>query len=301
MKRRTFLMAASATMLSACSNTDPFGGGSESGQTDTIRIGSANFPESEIIAEIYAQSLEAAGIKVERRMQIGARDVYIAALKDGSVDLVPDYTGNLLQYFQPETTARSADDVAESLKKFTPKGMSTLIPADAENKDAYHVTAEFAAKHGVKSLADLAKLGSFKLGGNPELAGRPYGPKGLTSVYEIAEGTITFVPISDSGGPLTLKALLDGEVDVADIYSTTPSISENSLVTLADPKNLIVAQNVVALLSDRVTNPKVSQALNSVSTKLTTGDLVELNRENQGSSKVSPRDAAANWLAKKGR
>ena len=272
------------------------GSGAASGASPVVKVGSAHFPESEIVAEIYAQSLEAAGFTIERRMQIGARDVYLAALRDGSIDLIPEYSGNLLQYFDSSSTAKASDEVAAALKKAVPEGLVVLTPSAAENKDAYHVTPEFSARHQVTSLADLTKLEAIRLGGNPELAERPYGPRGLTKVYGVPADRITFVPIGDGGGPQSVNALLGGDVDVVDIYSTTPSISENSLVTLADPQNLIIAQNVLPLLSSRLTDPSIPPRLEAVSAKLSTADLVELNRKNRGSEKVSPRDLAAAWL-----
>lgn len=302
MRRRQFLTGAAGAALVAagCTSADPLGGGAASGASAAVKVGSAHFPESEIVAEIYAQSLEAAGFTIERRMQIGARDVYLAALKDGSIDLIPEYGGNLLQYFDPSSTAKSSEEIAAALKKAVPEWLVALTPSAAENKDAYHVTPEFSARHQVTSLADLVKVGPIRLGGNPELAKRPYGPPGLTKVYGVPADQITFVPIGDGGGPQSINALLGGDVDVVNIYSTTPSISENSLVTLADPQNLIIAQNVLPLLSSRLTDPSIRPRLEAVSAKLTTADLVELNRKNRGTEKASPRDLAAAWLRDSG-
>jgi len=265
-----------------------------------VKVGSANFPESEIIAEAYAQALEADGISVERRMQIGARDIYIAALRDGSVDLVPEYTGNLLQYLDPATTATTPEEVDAALASASPEGFTTLTPAPAEDKDSYNVTQEFSQTNNITSLADLASYeGQLRVGGNPELAERPYGPKGLTEVYGVPAERIQFVPISDSGGPLTVKALTDGEVEVADIFSTTPAIVDNGFVTLEDPKNMIMPQNVVPMISNAAATDQVKATLDKVSAQLTTADLLAMNARNQGEEKASPAKVAGDWLKEK--
>ncbi|GGE92753.1 ABC transporter substrate-binding protein [Mycetocola zhadangensis] len=296
------VFAAGAVLtLAACSSGDPLAADeSESSGSETIAIGAAGFAESEIIAEIYAQALEANDISVDFKGQIGQRDVYIEALNDGSIDLIPDYSGNLLQFFDDSSDAKSSDEVFAALQDAVPDGLEVLDQSKAEDKDSYNVTKEFSETNGVTSLADLAGIDvPLIVGGNPELAERPYGPKGLTEVYGVDAARITFVPVSDSGGPLTTGALLDGTVNIADIFSTTPSIEENGFVTLEDPENLILPQNVLPLInSDKVTD-KVKEVLNSISAELTTEDLIELNARNQGDEKAEPAALAEDWLAEK--
>ncbi|PSL38528.1 osmoprotectant transport system substrate-binding protein [Labedella gwakjiensis] len=302
------LLAAGAVLtLAACSNGDPItgsGGGSDdggSGDSQTIAIGSAGFAESEIIAEIYAQALEANGYTVERTMQIGQRDAYIAALDDGSIDLVPDYTGNLLQFYDAGNEAVTSDEVYSALGDVLPDGYEVLDQAPAEDKDSYNVTKDFADQYGLESLADLIKVdGPLVIGGNPELAERPYGPTGLQEIYGVSPDNIQFEPISDSGGPLTVQALLDGTVDIANIYSTTPAIADNGFVTLEDPENMILPQNVVPLINSDSATDEVAEILNTVSAELTTEDLIELNGRNQGDEKAAPATLATDWLADKG-
>ncbi|MGK9146445.1 ABC transporter substrate-binding protein [Plantibacter flavus] len=290
--------AAAALVLSACSAGDPTAG--ETSATDTITVGSAGFPESEIIAQIYIQALEANDIKTAESLNIGARDVYIAALEDGSIDLVPDYSGNLLQFFDESATATSSDEVFAALQEATPKGFEVLDQSKAEDKDSYNVTKEFSEANKVTSLADLAALGiPLAIGGAPELAERPYGPKGLTDVYGIPADKISFVPISDGGGAQTTAALLDGTVQLADIYTTTPSIAENDFVTLEDPENLILPQNVLPLINSEKASDAVKKVLNAVSAALTTEDLIALNARNQGDEKAAPKTLAADWLKEK--
>ncbi len=287
--------AALGLSLSAC-GSDPTEGKKSAG--DTITIGSAAFPENEIIAEIYAQALEAKGVKVSKKLNIGAREVYIPALKKGEIDLLPEYSGNLLSYLDPKATATSEADIEEALGDALPDNLDVLEAAKAEDKDSLNVTAEFAAKNNVKTIADLKGVKDLSLGANPEFKERAYGIPGLEKVYGITG--VKFVPISDSGGPKTLKSLLDGDVDVADIYSTTPSILANKLVTLEDPKNLIAAQQVIPLINDEKASDKVEKILNDVSAQLTTADLLDLNSKNQGADKTAPDVLAKEWLTSKG-
>ncbi|GAA1443907.1 ABC transporter substrate-binding protein [Leifsonia poae] len=291
------MIAAGALLaLSACSS----GGGALSGDTassapDTITVGSAAFPENEILMQIYAQALESKGVKVTTKPNIGQRDVYLAALKDGSIDLVPEYSGNLLQYYSKDSTATSSDDVFAALNDALPSGFEVLDQSQAQDADSYNVTKEFSDKYGVTSLADLSKVTiPLVVGANPEFATRPYGIPGLKSAYGV---TATLKKISDSGGPLTVAALKNGDVQLADIYTTTPAIKENNFVTLKDPKSLIAAQNVVPLINSKKASNTVKDVLNQVSKALTTEDLITLNSENQGASKTQPDALAKEWLA----
>ena len=294
------ILAAGALLaLSACSS----GGGALGGNTssssssgDSITVGSAAFGESEILMQIYAQALQANGVKVSTKPSIGQRDVYLKALQDGSIDLIPEYSGNLLQFYSKNSTATSSEDVYAALNDALPKGYEVLDQAKAQDADSYNVTKEFSQKNNVKSLSDLSKVTEpLTVGANPEFAQRPYGIPGLKSAYGV---TATLKPISDSGGPLTVAALKNGDVQLADIYTTTPAIKDNGFVTLSDPKNLIAAQNVVPLINSKKASAKVKDVLNKVSAKLTTSDLIDLNGENQGPSKTAPDALAKEWLSK---
>jgi osmoprotectant transport system substrate-binding protein len=278
--------------LTAC-GSDPTEG--DKSASDTITVGSAAFPENEIIAEIYAQALETKGVKVKKKLNIGAREAYIPALKNGEIDLLPEYTGNLLTYLDKTATATSAEDVQAALADALPANLTILDAAPGEDKDSLNVTADFSQKEGVKSIADLKKVKGLKLAANPEFKERAYGIPGLEKVYGITG--VKFTAISDNGGPATLKALLDGKVDVVDIYSTTPSIIANKLVTLEDPESLIAAQNVVPLINKKKASSKVTDVINEVSKALTTKELLELNEKNQGEDKTAPAELAKEWVA----
>ncbi|TGO06283.1 ABC transporter substrate-binding protein [Serinibacter arcticus] len=304
------IAAASALVLTACSGGgDPLAGGddtssssgsSEGGDTGSVIIGSANFTESEIIANLYAIALEDAGVEVETKFQIGSREAYIPALQDGSIDLIPDYTGNLLRFLDTEATATSAEDVDAALPAaLEAEGLATLEPAPAEDKDAVVVTAETAEQWNLTTIADLAPYNSeIKFASNAEFAERPSGLPGLAALYGFEP--VEFVAIADGGGPATVSALLDGQVQAANIYTTTPAIEENDFVVLEDPDANFAAQNVVPVLnSDKVTD-QITEVLDAVSAALTTEDLLALNGKVSGDEKLEPAVAAREWLEEKG-
>ena len=153
------VVATVALAVSACGGSNPTttSGGDKTSKapTDTIVVGSANFQESVILAHIYEEVLKAKGVKVSTKLNIGSREAYISALKDGSIDLIPEYSGTLLQFVDKTATAVSPDDVFAALPAALPDGLSVLDKSAAEDKDAIVVTKETAAKYNLKSIADL--------------------------------------------------------------------------------------------------------------------------------------------------
>lgn len=294
-----------ALMLSACgggedplSNPEPSGSAS-SGSGEPLVVGSAAFPESEIIAEIYAGALNAAGIEAETQPAIGSREIYVGAVQDGSVDLVPDYSGNLLLFFNPEAEAESAEEIMEALPEATPEGLAVLEPSEAENKDAMVITQATSEKYDLTSLADIGDVcDELVLGAPPEFADRAYGLKGLEETYGCEFKS--FEPLNDGGGAVTVQALIENDIQVADIFTTTPAIEDNGLVVLEDPENNFIAQQVLPLISEERVGEEAREVLNSVSAELTTEDLINLNRQVSGDQKRSPEAAAQGWLEENG-
>jgi osmoprotectant transport system substrate-binding protein len=261
----------------------------------TIVIGSQAYYSNEIIAEIYAQALENAGFTVERQYQIGQRDAYLPQLEDGSVDLIPEYTGNLLQFYSPDTTATTSDAVYAELGSALPDGLVVLDQSPATDQDSYNVTQEFADANNVTSIADLAGLSNVVLGGNAELEERPYGVQGLKDTYNV---DVTFTAIGDSGGPLTVQALTEGAITVGNIYSADPNIAANNLVTLEDPDGLFLASNVVPLVSADIAGD-IADVINAVSAKLTAAGLSALNAQSVNDEQSS-ETIATQWLTENG-
>jgi osmoprotectant transport system substrate-binding protein len=270
-------LAATVSLAACGANNDPLSndtGNGSSNAPSTVTIGSANFAESELLAEIYAQALEAKQVQVKRQFNIGARELYLKALQDGSIDLLPEYNGALLSALSkggaPEGVS-TPDDVLAALKKVLPSGTEVLEQSAAEDKDTLTVTQATATKYNLKTIDDLKPVaGKLSIGAGPEWQERYQGLKGLDQVYGVKFKT--FKPL-DAGGPLTLNALLKGQIDVGNIFSTDSAITTNKLVVLDDPKNLYLAENILPLIRSQANNPAVSGALNAVSAKLTTENL----------------------------
>ncbi|GAB2448394.1 osmoprotectant transport system substrate-binding protein [Conyzicola lurida] len=284
------VMVGASLALSGCASSDPLDTdtGSDTADSDTIVIGSQAYYSNEIIAEIYAQALENADFTVERQFNIGQRDAYLPELEAGSVNLFPEYTGNLLQYYVPDTEATASDDVYAALADALPEGLTVLDQSPATDQDSYNVTSDFAEANDLTTIADLANVTDpLILGGNAELEERPYGPSGLASTYNV---NVSFTATGDT----TVEDLLAGTVNIANVYSADPRIQTDNLVTLEDPEGLFLASNVVPLVSADVAD-EIADVINAVSAKLTPEGLVALNVEStvdQESSDV----IAEKWL-----
>lgn len=289
----TAVVAVAGIALSGCTSANSVAAPTSTSSSGPIVIGSQAFSENEIIGEIYAQALEIAGFTVQRKFNIGSREVYIPAIESGEVSLLPEYTGGLLQYFDTATTAKSASDIYAALPALLkPVGLGILDQSTASDEDSYNVTKAFSDANNVKSLADLSALTiPLTVGANSEMETRPYGPSGLLSVYGVK---VSFTSIEDYGGPLTVKALNDGVVQLADLYTSDPSIAKNGFVTLSDPQNLMVANNVVALINTKVFPSAAAGVVNAVNAKLTTAGLVQINTESAAGD--SPATIATKWL-----
>ena len=315
--RRGLLAGVGATTgllaLGACSDTDPFAVDRASGgySGGPIIIGSQQYYSNEIIAELYAQMMEKVGLSVTREYQIGQREVYLPELEAGKIHVIPEYGGNLLEYYSkasasgsptaaagtaaPSRTASDTASIQDTLLRTLPHSLTVLNPAEATDQDSLTVTKATAQAHSLTSIADLASLGRpITIAANSEFATRPYGPKGLKAVYGV-DACVT--PVEDSGGPLTVKALTDGTVDVADIYSSDPAIRAKNLVILSDPQMLILPQNVTPLVSASL--PAIAAtAINRVSALLTPDELRSLNQRSTG-EKLSSKTIATDWLTSK--
>ena len=294
-------VAAAMIGVAACGSgsNDPLAGGGSSVKagSGTIVVGSANFPESALLAEIYAGALSAKGVTVQKRLNIGSRETYIPALKDGSIDLIPEYTGVLDQYFNKNAKATDSNAVYAELQAALPATMTILNKSAAQDKDAVVVTKGTATKLGLKSIADLqTHAKDLTLGGPPEWKTRPTGVPGLKKFYNL--DFKNFLAL-DAGGPLSVQALKNGQVDAVNLFTTDPSIAANGFVILDDPKNLFAAQNVVPLITKSKVTPTISASLNAISAKLDTATLGELVKE-VVVDKKDPAVVAKEFLAKNG-
>ena len=295
---RTMMAAAGAALasltLAACGTVESLEGRT-SMDASTIIVGSQDYYSNEILAEVYAQALEGSGFQVERQLRIGQREVYMPEIEAGAIDVFPEYTGNLLQYLDQNASAHTSQEVYDALATALPMGLRALDQSPATDQDSYVVTSTFAAEHSVTSIGDLAGAGPLVLGGNSELETRPYGPMGLAQTYGVS---VNFTPIEDSGGPLTVKALKDGDIQLANIYSSDPALADGTLTVLTDPKGLFLASHVVPLASSRVSDDATA-VINRVSEALDAQDLIEMNRASTVEQK-SASQIAREWLLSEG-
>jgi osmoprotectant transport system substrate-binding protein len=267
--------SASATTSASASggSSNPLGGGASSG---SVVIGSANFPENELLAEVYAIALQKKGVKVTTKLNIGAREVYYPQVKSGAITIIPEYNGTLLTVeADPTSTAKTTADVDAALASKLPSTLTVLNPAPAQDSDSITVTQATATKDHLKTIADLKPYASsMVLGGPPEFKTRSDGIAGLKANYGLTFKS--FDPLDESG-PITLAALTGGKVQAADVFTTTPQIVTDKLVSLADPKFNFAAQNVIPLVYKPGLTPTISATLNAVSAKLTTAALLQMD------------------------
>ena len=307
MKKLTTILASTiaAIALTACASGDPLAAapstssapaGSSAAQP-AIVVGSANFPENELLAELYAGALEAKSIQVTRKLNIASRETYVPALKSGEIDLIPEYTGAFAKYLNPDADTSDEATALASLKAALPENLVALEPSSAQDKDSITVTKETADKYSLKTIEDLVPVaGELVLGGPPEWKERAAGIPGLKKTYglEFKE----FKPL-DVAGPLTVQALKNGQVQAANLFTTDPAIKANNFVSLEDTKSFFGAQNVIPVLTKSKATPEVSAALNAVSAKLDTDSLATLVTK-VFVDKADAADVAAEWLKASG-
>jgi osmoprotectant transport system substrate-binding protein len=262
--------SASAT---ASSSSNPLSGGGSSG---SVVVGSAAFPESELLAEVYVLALQAKGIKATTKLNIGEREVYYPEIVKGAITIFPEYNGALLSgAVDSKSTAKTTTAVDAALAAKLPSSLEVLTPASAQDSDSITVTAATAAKYHLKTIADLAPYAKdWVLGAPPEFKTRTDGIAGLKATYGLVFKS--FDPLDESG-PITLAALSDGKVQAADVFTTTPQIISDKLVSLADPKFNFAAQNVIPLVYKPAMNATIIATLNAISAKLTTPALLAMD------------------------
>ncbi len=289
---------AAALVLGACGGDD--GGGGEGGEA--VTVGSANFPESQLLAEIYAQALEVADVSVERNLNIGSREAYFGAIEAGEIDLLPEYTNSLLSFVlriaDPEATpsATSVDEQVTALGEALPESLKVLTPSTAEDKDVIVCRADIAEGLGITNLSELAAVADqITLGAPPEFEQRsPFGLAGFRDLLdaEFAE----FVPLA----PGEVADALKGEaVDCGNLFSTMSVITTEGFVALEDDQTLVPNEAVLPLIRVDAASDEVVEALDAVSASLTTDKLKAMMVEVEVEA-ADPADVAADYLAAEG-
>jgi osmoprotectant transport system substrate-binding protein len=292
------LLLAAVVPLAACGgSSDPLAPATSAGSTGaaaasgSVTVGSADFPEAALLGEIYAQALEAKGMTVKRQFNIGSRETYLKAITGGEVDVLPEYTGSLLNYYDKNAKVTAPDEVYAALQKALPQGLSVLDKSAAEDKNSLVVTKDTASQWSLKAIPDLAAhQAELSIGAPPEFKTRQQGLVGLKSVYNIVPNE--FRPLQSQA---TVEALKNGQVKAANIFSTDPSIAANGFVVLEDPKSLFGSDNVVPLVRTEKAD-SLKEALNAVSTKLDTPALADMVKQ-VVVDKKDAAEVAKTWLA----
>jgi osmoprotectant transport system substrate-binding protein len=295
-------LTAAAALLAGCSSDDTSDNplDAEKAEAGTVVVGSNNFAESTLLADIYGEALRAKGLKVGYKHNIGSRETTYGLMKNGSITVLPEYNGSLLAYLDPEAEQTSADAVNEAVKAKLDKKLTLLESSPAEDKDSVSVNAETAKKYGLTASSTLADLKDaapeLVIGGSPEFQTRQQGLKGLETVYGLKFKSFKAL---DAGGPLTQAALTRNEVQAADIFTTDPTIVKEKFVVLKDPENLFGFANVTPLVHKDGLPKEGVDALNAVSAALDTETLLDLDAQVQ-LEKKDPLDVAKAWLKSAG-
>ncbi|CAL9399192.1 Osmoprotectant-binding protein OsmX [Streptomyces sp. enrichment culture] len=293
-------LTAAAALLVGCSSggdggDNPLDG--EKAEAGTVVVGSNNFAESTLLADIYGEALKAKGIEVTYKHNIGSRETTYGLMKNGSVTVLPEYNGSLLAYLDADAEQTSAEAVNTAAKAALDKSLTLLEPSPAEDKDSVSVNAATAKKYKLTSdstLADLKDIApELVIGGSPEFQTRQQGLKGLESEYGLKFKSFKAL---DAGGPLTQAALTKNTVQAADIFTTDPTIVKEKFVVLKDPDNFFGFANVTPLVNKEGLSEEGVAALNAVSAALDTETLLDLDAQVQ-LEKKDPLDVAKSWLA----
>ena len=261
-------LAAAVLAATACTSGNPLVPGPKKGK---VTVGSANFPENVLLADIYASALKAKGVKVGVRFNVGSREVLYQQVQQGSLTVLQEYNGALLAYLDSKTRAATTADINTELRAKLPTKLEILDSSPAEDKNALVVTATTAAQDHLASIADLAPYApSMSIGGPPEFKERYQGLPGLKDKYGL---TFKNFASLDTAGPITVKALADNTVQVATLFTTDPNITSRGFKVLADPAQVFTAQNVTPLAYRDSMTPVATAALNAVSARLDTAAL----------------------------
>ncbi len=301
--RGAALGVALAVALTACGGSSKKDNGNPLDQKPAggsgVVVGSANFPESQLLGELYAQALEAKGVKVTRKFNIGSREVYYDQVKSGAITVMPEYNGALLTTSVDKTSeAVTTADVNAALQKSLPSSLAILQSSQAEDKDSVTVNAQTAAKFKLKTIADLkAAAGQVTIAGPSEFKTRQQGLVGLEKKYGLKFKK--FQSFDANGQTTLVKLLKNNSIQAADLFTTDPTISANKFVVLEDPQNVFSAQNVTPLIYKSGVNAAAQAALNAVSAKLTTQDLLTLMTK-LVTDKDDPDTIAKGWLTQAG-
>ncbi len=303
MRRTTTLaavLAAASLFFAACGDDDDSSG--EGGASDELSdveltVGSANFPENQLLAEIYAQALEARGATVSRNLNIGNRETYYAAIEGGEIHLLPEYTNSLLSFVlgEPPDAANVEEQVA-ALGEALPENLIVLEPSSAEDKDVIVCNQETADEFGLGNLSDLFENSAdITLGGPAEFEERT--PFGLAGFAEQGAEFAGFTPL-EIGAPVA-DAIASNAINCGNLFSTDPFIAANDFVALEDDLGLVPNEAVLPLIAEEKATDGVVEALDAVSAALDTEQLTDLVARVVNDAEA-PEAVATAWLTDNG-
>jgi osmoprotectant transport system substrate-binding protein len=284
-RRGALALLAAAPVMASCA-FDP----------SAIRVGSKNFTESFVIAEIYAQSLEAAGLHVERLFNLGSTQIAMAAMARGNIDLYPEYTGTALidvLHLPPIPDPAKAYAVVSRLFKKR-YDIVWLTPSPMNDSQALATTRAVAATHRLATLSDVARAApTLRLATIQEFLARPDGLPGLQHFY----GGFRFREIRTYDIALKYRALLEGKADVASAFSTDGALASDDLLVLRDDRHFWSAYNVapVVRVASLAARPRIATVLNEVSPRITNGAAQKMNAAVEH-DQADPADVAAQFL-----
>lgn len=298
------LLGLLALVAAACGNDDGDAGPADDVEVPdgpTIVLGAQDFAESEVLAQVYGQALDAAGYPVDYQALGGFREIVFASFESGDINFTAEYAASALEFLNEGAGEATSDveETAELLRGYLEdEGLVALEASPAVDSNSFVVTQETAEEHDLSSVSDLTE--DLVLGGPPDCPENPFCIPGLRDVYgvDLEDGFVSL----DGGGPLTVEALAGGEIDVAILFSTNPQIAEEGWVVLEDDEGLINADNIIPVLTEELVDAygdDMATLVNSVSADLDTAQLTELNRQFE----IELRDAdevAAEWLEENG-
>ena len=299
------LAAAALAGCSSSSSGNPLAGSQPSG---SVVVGSDNFAESVLLADIYGQALKAKGYNVSYKLDIGSREVTYGLVKTGGITLKPEYNGALLSYLdtlrKTTTPQTSTSQVDAAITKELDPGLEILDPSTAQDNDTLTLSKNEAAALHLSQGATISQFITalngqpLVIGGSPEFQTRYQGLTGLEQAYGLQTSQITYKSL-DAGGPLTEAALTSGQVEAGDLFTTDPTIKQGGLLTLEDNKGIFGVQDVLPLISKKGLNQAGIDALNAVDAKLTSAGLLNMDTQVQV-DKADPATVAKQWLSSEG-
>lgn len=277
--------------------------GATGGTAKTITVGGADFPEQLLLTQIYSQALQGAGYTT-KVSNVGSREIYLAALRNGQVDVVPEYAATLTSSLADTLKTKDvpAADITATVATLRPlaakAGLTVLTPSQATDQNTFVVSQAYATQKNLKTLSDLGKVGgSLKIAAGAECSARPFCAPGLKKTYAI---NATVDPTGAGSAP-SFQAVKNGTDQLALAFTSDGTYKTFGLVELTDDKKLQASDNIVAVVNTKTvgSDAKLAATIDKVDSTLTTADLQTLNAS-IGSDRMKPADVAKKWLSDNG-